>query len=541
MVEIITGILLLFLVYIVLASDISAPNVEAIDVPKRVQIAPNHYTIGNNWLKKNEFGIWEMYIEGTPYERGLVYGELAKELVQYQEAVFVDQIKQFVPSERWRSILQLMISYFNRKIPDHLPLENQQEIYGISKSFSDEFDHIAPKYDRILNYHAAHDIGHALNDYSMIGCTSFALKDEKTEDGKLLVGRNFDFYVGDDFAKEKIVLIVNPSKGIPFITYSWAGFTGVASGLNAEGLSVTINASKSDLPTGSKMPISLLAREILQYASTLDEAIRIAQKRETFVSETLMIASSKDHKAVLIEKSPSKMGVFAPNEDVLICANHYQSETFKNDPVNVKNISDSDSRYRFQRMQTLLQKHQEINPIIAASILRDQQAVDGDTLGMGNPRAINQLLAHHSVVIQPEQQLFYVSTKDFQLGKYIGYPLKTILELKAIPSELSQIAEDPFLNSKAYEQFLFFRNIKKTISNYLTFGTPLSLDEVTIDRFITSNQESYITYEMLGRYFLKKKQKVRAQHFFERALTKNVASKTVENELKDRIKECKQQ
>ncbi len=535
--ELILAMVFLLVLFILVTSKISPPEVDDFSVGQREKIAKNHYVLGNNWLKKNEQGIWEMYIEGEPYERGLIYGELAKELIQKQEDIFVGQIDQFVPSKTWQRFLQLFIGFFNKDLPDNIQLENQQEIYGISHAFSDKYNYISTKYGRILNYHAAHDIGHALNDYSMVGCTSFALRNERTKDGKLLIGRNFDFYVGDEFAEEKLILFLKPTKGYGFVSYAWAGFTGVASGLNEEGLSVTINASKSDLPTSSKTPISLLAREILQYASTIEEAIAIARKRDVFVSETLLIGSKKDGKAILIEKSPTKMGVFDNKQSELVCANHFQSRTFLKDKENIENIIESDSHLRYAKVKSMLSNYRIIDVNKAAFILREQHDINGDTLGMGNPRSVNQLIAHHSVVIQPEQLLFYASTNDYQLGSYIAYDLKQVFKDKKVEVS-AKIPEDPFLYSENYKLFQQYKITKNKISAFLIFSDKLNLTEDEVNNFIATNGESYVTYEMLGKYFMKKGNLKKAKHYFETALTKKVASLAIEQELRELIKEC---
>jgi len=529
--ELVLAALLIFFIYLIFTVRISPPEVPDIQVGKRVKVGENHYAIGPNWLKKNENGIWEAYIEGGDYERGLIYGRLTKELCQEQERIFVNQINNFVPNSHAQRFLQLFVGFFNSDLPDHIPLENQREIYGVSQCFSDEFNYVGSKYERILNYHAAHDIGHALNDYSIVGCTSFSLRGAKTNDGSLLVGRNFDFYVGEEFARNKLITFIKPDKGHAFASYSWAGFTGVVSGLNVEGLSVTINASKSDLPTNAKTPISLLTRIILQYASTLDEAIAIAEEYDTFVSETIMVTSKKDGRTILIEKSPNKMGVFDPKqEDQVICSNHYQSEVFKSDQINQSNIKESDSKYRYQRVAELLAKDSVLSVKDVAGILRNQNGGNNDTLGMGNPRAINQLIAHHSVIIQPEELVFYVSTNDYQLGEYIGYDLNEVFDLKKAKIN-RRIEQDDFLLSKKYESFKAFKQTKHLITQYVMFNDELTLSASDIQNFIASNSESYVVYEMLARYYKKKGNQAKVKRYVDMALTKKIASEKARQEL----------
>src|SRR5690606_29179041 len=141
-----------------------------------------------------------------------------------------------------QNLLRGFLKWYNRKLYLHVPEEYKTEIYGLSQYASDDFNYVAPPYLRMLYLHAAHDIGHALQDLALVGCTSLAVWDEYSEDGKLLIGRNFDFYAGDDFAKNKIIAFVTPKNGHPFMSVTWPGMIGVVSGMNLEGLTVTMNA-----------------------------------------------------------------------------------------------------------------------------------------------------------------------------------------------------------------------------------------------------------------------------------------------------------
>jgi len=482
-------------------------------------------------ISKNELGIWEIYLKGSPYDRGVKYGELTSVLLRKQEDIFVEQLHKFVPNTFFQKFLRILIGFFNRNIIYHIPTEYSHEIYGVSQSFSEEYNYFLPKFMRILNYHAAHDLGHALNDYSLVGCTSFGVVD--TTDGRrdLLIGRNFDFYVGDEFAERKLLMFLDPSTGYSFASYSWAGFMGVASGMNEKGLSVTINSAMSTPPTSAKTPISLLAREILQYSQNLEEAIKIAEKREVFVSEIIMVGSKEDGGIALIEKSPTEMGVYFMEGNRIICSNHYQSSTFSSDEMNVYNINHSESLSRYIRVEELVPESGAINIEGVVAVLRDQYDVGGDTLGMGNPKAINQLMAHHSVVFDNQNIIMYVSTNDWQLGPYAGYDLTRVFETGKIEI-MDTIPSSLFLQSEGYESFMFFKKIKSRINNHLVFGTKLNLDKITIEAFISSNSESYMTYEILGNYYLHHEDIESADNMFNMALSKSIPSTLIEENLK---------
>lgn len=505
----------------------------------RVLVAKDSYKVGNNWLKKNKQGIWEMYIEGNDYERGVAYGVLSKELMEIQEDYFVNELKAIVPGRIYRDFLKFFIGWFNRDIDKYIPEENLREIYGISLSFSPKYNFIAEPYQRILNYHAAHDIGHALNDFQLVGCTSFAVNQLYSSDSSLLIGRNFDFYLGDDFAKNKLIVFVNPEHGYKFATYSWAGFTGVVSGMNAEGLTVTINASKSDVPFEAKDPISLLAREVLQYAKNIDEAVAIAKKRETFVSETLMIGSANDNKAVLIEKSPKKLDVYSTDNGLLICANHYQGDDFKTDKENVDNINNSDSKSRYDRMNTLLNENLPVDYKRAAEVLRNKEGVNDSNVGYGNPKSINQLIAHHGVVFKPSKKQMWVSSVPYQEGEFVYYNLDSVFKNGAeYHNDSMNISADEFLKTSDYAKYEAYKITKQKIAKFTKFGVALTLTAEEVKQFIDNNPKSYITYMALGNYFKEKKDYARAAASYQQSLKCDVASLQERTAIEESLKQC---
>ncbi|MGY8954538.1 MAG: C45 family autoproteolytic acyltransferase/hydrolase, partial [Flavobacteriales bacterium] len=231
---------------------------------------------------------------------------------------------------------------------------------------------------------------------------------------------------GKGFSEEKMVVFMKPEKGIPFMLVSWPGFLGAVSGMNAKGLTVTINAGKSKIPLKTGTPISILTREILQYATNIEEAIEIAKSRKVFVSESILIGSAADGKAVIIEKSPKKQGLFVSGENQLVCSNHFQSEAFKKDKKNEEHIEKWHSQYRYERMNQLLDSVDKIDYLDVASILRNKEGFEGKMIGYGNEKAINQMMAHHGIIFKPEDLLVWVSANPCQMGEFVCYDLNKV-------------------------------------------------------------------------------------------------------------------
>ncbi len=487
--------------------------------------------IGNNWLKKNSAGIYELYIEGRAFERGVVNGKLTRELIHEQEKYFIQQIEKVVQSKLYLRLLKVFISWFNRDLDKYIKPEFLNEIYGVSLSASHEFDYISNAYQRILNYHAAHDVGHALQDLQLVECTSFSVWDAKSSDSTLIHGRNFDFYFGDDFARNKIVSFTNPDQGYRFMTITWGGMIGAVSGMNEKGLSVTINAAKSTIPGKAKTPITILTREILQYAKNIEEAFDIASTTEIFVSEAIMIGSAEDNRTALIEKTPDNYALYLPDTNFITCTNHFQSNFFRTDSLNIQNMKESSSQYRSMRLMELIDQHERISPQEMADILRNRDGIHDKKIGLGNEKAINQLIAHHSVIFKPQEKKVWISANPYQLGQYLAYDLDDVFttytpltENRVIIDTNLTLAADTFLRSQEYQNYLLFKNMRKEIHHIISRKGKGEWSLEKSEIFIRSNPEFYEVYSLLGDLHMARKEFLQAEQYYTQSLEKEVVS-----------------
>ncbi len=534
-------LVILFVLFISLSSCGGIRNLS--DESKRFCKELNMYSIsplkGMDTLNQSPYGNWQLRLSGSPYELGYKKGLLTKSLYQHQEDIFFKQLSQYIPKQRKQRFLLKFLKWYHRDILKDIPLDYKKELFALSRFANEEYNNLGTKYERSLLLHGAHDIGHAMQDLMLVGCSSVALWDNYTSDGKLLIGRNFDFYINEDFSANKIVEFIVPDKGYKYASISWPGMIGVVSGMNEKGLTVTLNAGKSSIPLKGKTPISIVARDILQYAKNIDEAIKIASSFSVFISESILIGSAEDNKAVNIEISPKKFDVFEVNNGRLLCTNHFQSKSYLDDKRNQSAIAKSHSNYRLDKLKevTSAKKVYAVKDVL--QILRDAHGIDGKDIGLGNEKALNQLLAHHAVIFQPAKGIMYVSNNPYQLGVFEAYNLNEIFDKESVLKSVSSLnlEADTLLKSEVLEKYLTYKKMIPEVQEAIRSKEQLS--EIQLQNFESSNPELWITYKLLGEYYDSQRDWVKAISYYEIALSKEISSENSRHEIEKKLKKVR--
>jgi hypothetical protein len=255
-----------------------------------------------------------------------------------------------------------------------------------------------------------------------------------------------------------------------------------------------------------------------------------------FVSESFLIGSAEDNKAVVIEKTPNALSVYDPRKNFILCANHFQSEGLKNSEQNIKQVKESASLYRYKRLSQLLDSDRVNTVEKTVAILRDTKGLNNADIGLGNEKALNQLLAHHSVVFEPGKRMVWVSTSPWQFGKFMAYDLNKVFamhgmkENKEIYDSALTIPADTFLLSNAFRNYTRYRALAMDAAD----GKTVNPNEI-----VANNPNYYHAYVVAADYLYKKEKYAEAIRFYQTALTKEIATVKEANYIRKQIQNCR--
>ena len=382
--------------------------------------------LGKSWAGQRE-GLPVVFLKGSPFEMGYAHGRLLQEKMHTLENEFLKMLRGYVPQDWKLQLLKNYVIYRNRHLTEHVPLNYRMEIYGTTLGCTDIHPEQGDYYNRMLNYHAAHDVSYMMIDNPLVsraGCTSFGAWGGTTENGHLITGRNFDWEAAEVFSRDRVVVMCEPDEGIPFISLSWAGMAGVVSGMNRAGIAVTLNGAPSSLPGETATPAAIVAREILQRARSLGEALEILRGAKVFVSTLWLVGSRTDGRFVVVEKTPETTSVREPEGDSIVCANHFLTPELRANARNQSYTTDSTSTSRHTRMQELLQQSRgRLGAPLASELLRDRRLPGGVFSGNGHRGALNALIATHATVMDLTDGIFWAASPPHQIGKFVAFDL----------------------------------------------------------------------------------------------------------------------
>ncbi len=469
--------------------------------------------IGESWLAEKD-GILRMRLKGGPFELGYANARLTQSYVREQETEFIEVIRRFVPSDWKLWLLKKVVLVRNRGLDQYIRHEHLVEILGLSQGYVDPFPEIGPIYHRLVNYHAAHDIGHAIINSLLVGCTSLAAKNAYTVDGNLWVGRNFDFNAARCFDENKIVVLFEPDDGLSFISVAWPGLIGVVTGINEKRVFISVNAAHSTDRRRIGTPVSLVLREVMQNAATLDEAVEILRKAEVFVTDSYLVADGKDGRVAVVEKTPARCAMVMMDGDRIVNANHFLSGELSGDSGNLAYIKEGTSLQRHERVSGLVQEYKgRLDAEVIARILRDRSVSGAQAPGLGNEAAINGLLATHSVIADVTSGTIWVSAAPHQLGCYVPFSLEGFDE----PAGAEPVPADEILSDGRYQAYLESCETLKAAFKCLADGDPDKAAQLAA-KAAEANPGYYEPLELLGDVALASGDKAKAVEQYERAL-----------------------
>lgn len=237
-----------------------------------------------------------LYLEGTPQEMGAQHGALLRREIKQlvNRIVYGVGVGSSFAKGRW---------FFGE-------IEEAQRRLApfIDPRYLAEMDAIA-----LASGHDREEIRLANFFPELFHCSGFALYGNATRGGTLYHGRILDYLRGMGLEQSAVVIVSRPNQGHAWVNISYSGFVGSVTAMNEKKVAIGEMGGRGEGNWDGK-PMAQLVREVMEKASTLEEAVGIMRKSPRTCEYYYVISDGKTRRAVGIAATPTTFETVWPGQ-----------------------------------------------------------------------------------------------------------------------------------------------------------------------------------------------------------------------------------
>ncbi len=341
----------------------SSPPPKALSKPQS-KILKFH---GPGFLEIKENGLKVLHVKGTSYERGYQHGVLLKDEIEETLTAGITMMALLVRDQlgldEYEAGLKKIIEWRDDMKP-FIPPEYRKNMEGIADGMAAKGSTMT--YDDIMLWNTVNDSRMMRSvdtgkpgirrTYSKAGCMTVSAWGEATTDGRLIQGKNMDWYTVPEMRKNPIVMVVDPTDGgHGFLIPIYPGWIACIEGMNEKGISMGLEISSNELETMHGMGWHFLTKQILKYADSIDDVITILTVYPSAAGNIIHIADAKTNSAAVIEFTANEIGVIYPEKgrSVLWSTNHFNGYPGWQGYTGTNMVATQGKRYRIEDISTI--------------------------------------------------------------------------------------------------------------------------------------------------------------------------------------------
>jgi isopenicillin-N N-acyltransferase-like protein len=254
------------------------------------------------------------------------------------------------------------------------------------------------------------------------GCTTLIVQPERTPDGVLIHGHNWDWKAS--CAETCVVLRLRYDDGPDILTFTEAG--GLARfGFNAAGIAITGNYLECERDYRKLgVPLALIRRKVLEQQLPA-MAMKVAYTTIKSGSNNVALSHASTGIVHNLECAPDETFVVEPADGILVHANHWLSPIALGKFPEPGMVDSPDSLFRQQRVQRLAVEKTQLGLGEVVEILSDRAGTPYSVCCPPRPSAVTgETATVATIVMRPALGEMQVSMMPALGGRFSAYRIK---------------------------------------------------------------------------------------------------------------------